>query len=968
MSTVDQQESGTAATPIDLPLPPPYTKLANSTYMDFTSWRSNASEGPTGDTPVTGPDNIVAVALVLDRANDPTALLQKDWAERQQELKTLNDNGTLWSTYGADPTKYANVVAALEDLGIETVGGDPSTQPYVSTAESRTIWVRVTADQFKTLFGPGAELLHNSEGGLYWKGDLSLPTEIKENGVSGLWFDTNAFNGTVVAFPGSGTPPPLQQGHQSEGNASTAPDNLFPQQIGKSIYNMPLGGDVATGTIGLIEPIIGTAMPGDNTGTGFQNALDTYRGTAGVPTGAPATNVANGGQVYSTSEDTERSLDVGIVATVAPQSPLVLYAGSGSQASNPYTGWQSAFWDTINNPEIVTASVGLVTQVAPNSPFLKAINELFVDAALNNITTFNAVGDQGSGGGFANGRTNTASSLSSPYAVTVGGTSPSTFHAAQNDPTLASVVQKALNLDQSTLWQLIAGGLTSRPGDSADADATFVETVWNQYVLKGTDFTQGYLDHWTGAGGVDPTQPTPWYQTQYGLTPTTSDPDDLPGRGTPDVSALAGGNMAWVVPPGDMSPTLSSNGGTSAATPFWAALTAQFNAIFKDQGLPQLGFMNDLLYNASAIKIASFNDITIGNNTSSYVLGGHYTADDQSITPTGYGYSASPGYDLATGLGSPNGILLGRALTEIAHHQTSYAGTPSLLDAAIGGGWQTGDVGQNVLIQATTAANTAVHVVLGSENFDFTSQGASSYAWTARLAQQSLQDDFDPNLVRMFDKAHQGSLFQGDIAKDSAVSIAIGGDPGTAVQAGLTSEYGFANFFAGSGVVDLARAVAVAETAGAANDQNAIVRLRQNGEDTVAVSFYRVDDYSGKIGSLSPGDSAYAAAAQARLYAMKEGSTAVDGAGYGLYTQAQITHVNAGDLIAMQLTNKTSGNVYWAFSQANETVGSESVGHLWSYGANTWGWEDTHGGGDRDFNDLVVQLDFTSASGHGWLV
>ena len=27
-----------------------------------------------------------------------------------------------------------------------------------------------------------------------------------------------------------------------------------------------------------------------------------------------------------------------------------------------------------------------------------------------------------------------------------------------------------------------------------------------------------------------------------------------------------------------------------------------------------------------------------------------------------------------------------------------------------------------------------------------------------------------------------------------------------------------------------------------------------------------------------------------------------------------------------------------------------------------WGWEDTFGGGDRDYNDLVVGLDFTGAS------
>ena len=157
----------------------------------------------------------------------------------------------------------------------------------------------------------------------------------------------------------------------------------------------------------------------------------------------------------------------------------------------------------------------------------------------------------------------------------------------------------------------------------------------------------------------------------------------------------------------------------------------------------------------------------------------------------------------------------------------------------------------------------------------------------------------------------------------------------------------------------LDRAVAVAETAGAANDQNAVVRQRQNGEDNVSVSFYRVDDYSGTIGTLAPGEEGYAAAA--RLYATKQGSAAVDGPGYGLYTQTELTHVNSGDMIAIQLTNKTSGDVYWAFSQANEQVNGQDVGHLWNYGANTWGWEDTHGGGDRDFNDIVVQLDFTSA-------
>jgi hypothetical protein len=85
------------------------------------------------------------------------------------------------------------------------------------------------------------------------------------------------------------------------------------------------------------------------------------------------------------------------------------------------------------------------------------------------------------------------------------------------------------------------------------------------------------------------------------------------------------------------------------------------------------------------------------------------------------------------------------------------------------------------------------------------------------------------------------------------------------------------------------------------------------------------------------------------------------------YEQTGLGHVNAGDLVAMQLTNNTHGNVYSGFAQANETANGQPVGHLWNYGLNTWGWEDTYGGGDRDYNDLIVQLDFTSAAGHGWI-
>jgi hypothetical protein len=58
----------------------------------------------------------------------------------------------------------------------------------------------------------------------------------------------------------------------------------------------------------------------------------------------------------------------------------------------------------------------------------------------------------------------------------------------------------------------------------------------------------------------------------------------------------------------------------------------------------------------------------------------------------------------------------------------------------------------------------------------------------------------------------------------------------------------------------------------------------------------------------------------------------------------------------------------WGFAGGNEAVAGAKVGHLWNYSLNTWGWEDSNGGGDSDCNDLVVQFDFTSTAGHQSLV
>ena len=264
----------------------PYTELPNSSFMDFTSWRSGAS-APTGGPVVTS--FTLNVALILDRANDPSTLLNANWASRQQQLDTLNDNGTLWSTYGADTAKYNQVKAELAGLGIKTVEQVAAEQGvqsgYISSAESRTIWVQVDHTNIDKLFGPGFAL--RGDGSELALGGQPLAARrlgerARRQGPVVRHAPTST---SLVPNPGNGTLVPLPQGWQSLGNASTSPTNIPPQQIADDYYNFPLSGDLwnpasgiapQTGTIGLVESGVGAAVPKGS----FGALLNHYRARA----------------------------------------------------------------------------------------------------------------------------------------------------------------------------------------------------------------------------------------------------------------------------------------------------------------------------------------------------------------------------------------------------------------------------------------------------------------------------------------------------------------------------------------------------------------------------------------------------------------------------------------------------------------------------------------------------------------
>ena len=251
-------------------------EIANSSYLDFTGYRiTNATtvveaygldEANVAAATTAG----INVAIILDRVQDPTTLLSQNWGTRQTTLAQLENNGTLWDTYGADQAQYDFVVAELAGTyGLTVLDGNTANGNYISSAESRTIWVAIdTPAQFMDLFGK--TLYANNDGDnsfLFWNGNLSLPSEWN---VQGLWFDTDNAPPPSNMTPGASVT--LPQGPQSIGNSTASVPNMAPQDIA-ALYNFPLlGQSIDLGMLALIEPGIGDAVTDPSKGT-FERAL-----------------------------------------------------------------------------------------------------------------------------------------------------------------------------------------------------------------------------------------------------------------------------------------------------------------------------------------------------------------------------------------------------------------------------------------------------------------------------------------------------------------------------------------------------------------------------------------------------------------------------------------------------------------------------------------------------------------------
>ncbi len=319
-----------------------------------------------------------------------------------------------------------------------------------------------------------------------------------------------------------------------------------------------------------------------------------YETCYGISTSVTNTDVGSGPD--SPTQQGEAALDIEDVIGLAPGATVKVYTGSQS-GSGPIATYEAMVADS--SLKVITTSWGLCEpQMAMQGGQQSTESALFAEAAAQGQTVVAASGDSGS---------TDCSPMNPSTAVTV------------DDPA-----------DQPDVTGVGGTSLTS-------AGAPPAESVWDDlYGASGggvsSDFSQ---PSWQTGPGVS----APAVVAQCGAVGRSS------CRQVPDVAASADPAHGYAIYWSFRGGTWGVVGGTSGASPLWAALIAVI-----DQHLASpAGMVNPALYDAGSCAGTPFNDVTVGTN---------------ALLATSAGkYPATANYDVATGWGSPVGARLLAVLT-----------------------------------------------------------------------------------------------------------------------------------------------------------------------------------------------------------------------------------------------------------------------------------------------------------------
>ncbi len=382
--------------------------------------------------------------------------------------------------------------------------------------------------------------------------------------------------------------------------ALASSSGLFPNQILTAYGIEPLHSAGLLGQ-GMRVAIVGEAPTPSSDVTQFRNCF----GAEGT-----ALKIHNGSGIKPILES---SLDAMTVSMVAPQLDrfdLWVHPINEDADDGDVLGFlkmlASPLQATTNGaplPHVVSVSYGVCeSTVSKYSASRTLVTRLLAAEAALGITVVVAAGDTGS-------------------SACARGVPTSKLTSSEKKP--------QVSWPASSGWVLAVGGtsLTLNSGNAIVSTGPWNDTVYPEpyHAAKG------------GGGGQSTFQQRPSWQPAQSFANSKY-------RMVPDVAAFADESPGYpiVCSSGvqgcpNAAQTITFVGGTSAATPLVAAMIALWDQQAKQEGLPRPGFVPPLLYALAKRNPTAFLDITQGGNA---LFGG-------SCCP------ARPGFDLATGLGSP---------------------------------------------------------------------------------------------------------------------------------------------------------------------------------------------------------------------------------------------------------------------------------------------------------------------------
>jgi subtilase family serine protease len=347
------------------------------------------------------------------------------------------------------------------------------------------------------------------------------------------------------------------------------------------------------------------------TGVPYPPNLTVYAQQTTVP------GAQGSGQTYFWQVETD--LDVEWAYAMAPRAHIVLAVASSDDTMDVAQVMREVL--PRYPGAIVTQSFGMdETGLASDPSLVPTFSPLYLDVVRHGGTVLAASGDLGASNGteleLPDASAMAAYPASDPLVLAVGGT--------EGNPYPDGLLTDAGGYGGEQVWNEVSP--FGFPGASGGAPSVLFDAPPWQRSLHATSRLEPDVSY--NASLVD-----------GALVIVSCRANRADGGVTLDPSCVDPSRQGYI-----------AVGGTSAGAPQWAAIVALANEVRMSQVRPPLGLVAPVLYDLARDRRAyarDFHDVTVGTNALDLTALG-------APTPSAFGFPAGPGYDLATGLGTPD--------------------------------------------------------------------------------------------------------------------------------------------------------------------------------------------------------------------------------------------------------------------------------------------------------------------------